>query len=891
MRSALSSVFGHRNMEQEMNEELRFHIENETTRLIASGVAPEDARRQAMLAFGGMENVREEVRDARGARWFQDLMQDVHYARRTLLRRPGFAAIAVLTLAIGIGATTALFGVVKAVLLTPLPYREPERVAVIWSAWKGFDQTWLSFDEYEAYEHEVKAFENVALYSDLALNLTEGDQPERFRAGAVMHDVFSILGVSPILGRGFTPDEDRPNGPAVIVLGYDLWQRRFNGDAAIVGKEIQVNGRATQVVGVMPSGFKLPLDFGGSGATHAWIPLATDAAANGAVAGPAWSMQGQSHGYYGVARMRPGATIEQVNAQLKTSVDMATDDGVYPTAMLFRAFARTANEQVTGKIAPVLLVVLGAVGFVLLIACANVAGLMLVRGEARRRELAVRVALGASGQRLTRQLLTESFVLAGVGGTVGVLLAAAGVWLIKRVAPGDLPRFSETTLDLPLLAFALATSLGAAILAGVLPALQANRGAPAGDLKDGARGATTGIARLRWRQALVSIEVALAVVLVCGAGLMVRSVSNLFAIDPGFDSSNVLTMRLTTPAAFYTDPQQIETFHTELNRRVSEIAGVKSVGTVRLLPLASEMGDWGVQVEGYTPPPHQGTPADWQIVMPGYFETMGLELVDGRVFEERDVMDAPLALIVNRRFVEMYLGGGTALGRKVRIGGPSNPQYTIVGVVGNVRHNGLTREVKAQFYATLGQFARSPGNPTRSASLVIKTTVDPLTLVPAVRSIIRDIDPRLPVSEIRTMDDVVAGSIAAPRFAMGLLGLFGILALVLSSVGIFGIVAQLVAARQHEFGIRAALGASPRDLVALSVKGGVTQTLAGLVIGIAAALALTRVMIGLLEGVTPTDVPTFAAVVAITGVIAMMATIGPARRAAKADPMAVLHDG
>ena len=825
------------------------------------------------------------------APWFEDVTSDIKYAQRSLARRPGFTAVAVLTLAIGIGATTALFGVVKAVLLTPLPWAEPSRIAVIWSAWTGFDETWLSYDEYEAYEHEVKAFENVALYADAAINLTEGDEPERLRAGAVMHDVFDILGVAPLHGRGFTAEEDRPNGPAVIVLGYDVWQRRFGGDPAVVGRDIQVNGQATTVIGIMPEGFVLPLDFGGAGPTHAWLPLATDAEANGAVLGPAWSTQGQSHGYYGVARLRDGATIEQANAELSRTIALAVQEGVYPPAMQFRAFARTVDTQVTGRIRPALLIVSGAVGFVLLIACANVAGLMLVRGEARRRELAVRVALGASGARLTRQLLTESLVIAGIGGAVGIFFAAAGVQLVRRLAPGDLPRITETTLNLPVLGFAVAATLTAALLAGVLPALQASRNEPAEDLTDGGRAATAGVSRLRWRQMLVSLEVALAVVLVCGAGLMIRTVSHLLAIDAGIDPTNVLTMRLTTPAVYYDSAQQVQAFHSELNRRIAELPGVRAVGSARILPLATEMGDRGVQVEGYTPPPGQGTQSDWQVVMPGYFEAMGLRLVEGRFLEDRDVMDAPLSLVVNERFVERYLGGGNAIGRSVGIGNPNNPRYTIVGVVSDVHHNGLTREVKAQFYASIGQFARAPGSVIRSVSLVIRTDRDPLAMTPAVRSIIRDMDPRLPVSEIRSMEDVLDGSIAAPRFAMGLLGVFGALALVLSSVGIFGIVAQLVAARQHEFGIRAALGASPRELVALSIRGGVMQTLVGLTVGLGAALVLTRVMTGLLEGVSPTDVPTYVTVLLVTGTVAMLATIGPARRAANADPMAVLHDG
>lgn len=380
-------------------------------------------------------------------------------------------------------------------------------------------------------------------------------------------------------------------------------------------------------------------------------------------------------------------------------------------------------------------------------------------------------------------------------------------------------------------------------------------------------------------------------VLVSAAGLMIRSVANLFAIDAGLDPRNVLTMQLSTPSTYYSDSLQVVAFHDELKRRVAALPGVEAVGTVRILPLATEAGDWGLAVEGYDPPPHQGAPGDWQVVTPGYFEAMGLELVAGRFFDDRDRMDAPLAMIVNRRFTEQYLPGQDPLGRRVRIGGSARDlNYSIVGVVENVHHNGLTREVKPQFYAPLGQFARAPGSTTRSTNLVVKTSVDPMSLAQPVRGVIRGLDPRLPVSGIRSMDDVVAGSIAEPRFAMGLLGVFGMLALVLSAIGIFGIVSQVVAARSHEFGIRVALGATPRDLVMMSVRAGVAQTLAGLVVGIAVALVLTRTLAGMLHGVEPNDLPTFAMVVLVTGVVAIVASIGPARRAARTDPVTVLHE-
>ena len=878
--------------EREMAEELRTHIEMERQYNMRKGLSPDESAARARRAFGGVERYKDDVRDERGSRWFDELRQDIRFGWASLRRRKGFTGLVVLTLALGIGATTTLFGVVKAVLFKPLPYGNPEGIAVVWSSWKGFPQTWLSYDEFEAWNSDIKSFNGVGLFTDNSVTLSDGDASERVRSGDVMASVFPILGVSPILGRYFTPEEDRPNGPKVIALGYDLWQRRYAGDRSIIGRAIQVNGSASTVVAVMPQGFRLPLDFGSDGKTEAWVPLATDAASEGAIPGPAFDKSGGSHNWYGVARLASAATIEGANRELATYVAQLVKDGVYAPDLHFRAFTIGVNDQVTGGIRRALLILFGAVGFVLLIACANVAGLLLVRGEARRRELAVRVALGAGTRRLTRLLIAESGVLAVFGGAAGVGLATLGLWLVRRTAPAGLPRLAEAHADGTLLVFTLGVAFVAALLCGVLPALQAGRVAPANELKEGGRAATAGGGKLRWRQTLVTVEVALAVILVVGAGLMIRSVANLFAIDPGFDPKGVVTMRVFTPAAWYQDSARVVSFWEQLQRRVATMRAVENVAAVRLLPLASEMGDWGLGVEGYTPPPNEGTPGDWQVVTPGYFETMRLRVVSGRPLDTRDDFQGPLAMVINKRFVEKYFAGRDPLGKRVRVGGSdSGLTYAVVGVVDDVRHNALTRDVKAQFYVTLAHFARAPGNTLRNMTLVVRTDQNPRSLISPLRAAIRVMDPRLPVFDVRTMEEVVGSSIAEPRFAMELLGLFGALALVLSAIGIFGIVSQVVASRSHEFGIRSALGARPQQLVKLSLAAGLRQAAVGLTLGIVLALLLTRAMGQLLHGVKPTDPITLVGVVVVTGLVVLIASAAPARRAAHTQPGAVLHDG
>jgi putative ABC transport system permease protein len=885
--SSARALVGRRREEREMHEELRFHIEMETKRNMQSGMSESDARKLAERNFGGVERHKDDVRDERGTSVFEDAASDLRFAARALARRPGLTVIAAITLGLGIGATTTLFGVVKQVLLTPLPYKDPQGIAVVWSAWKGFDQTWLSYDEWEGWKARVPAFADIGLWSD-GFRTFDGENPERVRIAQVHQNVFPILGVRPMLGRNFTPDEDKLKGRPVVILGYGLWQRHFGADPSVIGREVQINGSNSTVVGVMPPDFRLPLDFGTDGRTEAWFPLATDAASEGAVPGPEFPKNGASHGYNAVARLAPGATTEMANAQLRSLVAELERWG-YMANVNFHAYTVPVEEQITGKVRPVLLVVFGAVVFVLLIACANVAGLLLVRGEGRSRELAVRVALGAGSQRLVRLLLAESVVLAGIGGALGIAIALFAVQLVRSNAPAGLPRVADTTLDWGVLGFALAIAMIAAVVAGILPALQARDVSPAGAMREGGRAATSSGARLRWRQSLVSAEVALAVVLVVAAGLMIRSVRNLLAIDAGFRPEGVLTMQVSTPATWYGDSVRVVRFWDDLQRRVAGVPGVKKVGAVRNLPLATEMGDWGLAIEGYTPPPNQGAPGDWQIVTPGYFEAMGLSLKEGRVFDSRDDMSGSLAMIVNQAFADQYFAGRRVLGGRVQVNGSdSGMVYTIVGVVQNVRHNSLVSKVKPEFYATLAQFAKAPGSTRRSMTLVVRTDGDPAQLAAPVRSIVREMDPRLPISSVRTMREVVNGAIAGPRFAMEALGMFGVLALVLSAIGIFGIVSQVVATRAQEFGIRAALGATPGDLVRLSLKTGVRQALTGLAAGIVISLVVTRAMTTMLQGVRPTDPWTFAAVVIVTGLVAILASVGPARRAGRADPSRVL---
>jgi putative ABC transport system permease protein len=876
-------------LEREMDDEMRMHIELEAEDLArAHGLTADEARRRAHIAFGGVERFKEEARDVRGARWLEDFGADLRYGIRGLRRAPGFAAAAALTLALGIGVTTALFSVVEAVLLQPLPFGDPARTVVIWSSWKDFPKTWVSYDEYEVYRDEPHLFAGIALFADYPAAVTGTGEPERVRAAQVSLDIFRVLGVSPMLGRGFLREEDAPGGPNVAIIGHALWQRRFASDPSAIGGTIEIGAQPFRIVGVLPPEFRLPLDYGANGPTEVLTPLAAQPDQLGAIAGPPLQFGGGSHGLYAVATLAPAMTVELANRTLRAIADRNTASGVYPPTWHFRSTAIPLREQISGSMRPVLFVLLGAVTVVLLIACANVAGLLLVRSDRRRRETTLRAVLGAGRHRLARQFLTEGLTLALAGGALGIAVAWLGVMATRLWAPLSLPLVRDVSLNARVLGFALATTLATVALFALAPALAATRVDLTDASKDGGRGATTGRGRLRARQVLVTAEIALAVALIVAGGLMIRTVQRILSIDPGFRSEGVLTMEVSVPSVRYPDDARVSTFYGDLRRRIAALPGVKAVGAARQLPLAKEIGDWGLAVEGYTPPPNEGTPGDWQVVTPGYFEAMRLRLIEGRFFDERDDAKGPPAIIVSRRLAEKYFAGRGPLGGRIRIGGQSSPWTTVVGVVEDVEHNALTGERKPTFYAPHAQFHLCCFTP-RTMSLTVLTSGDATALAPAVRAQVRALDPQIPLANVRLMDDIVRGSVATQRFGMMLLAAFAALALLLAMVGIYAIVAQVVAARMREFGIRSALGATPHSLVRLSLANGARHAAVGLALGALAAFAVTRLLSGLLYGVAPHDPATFAAAIGATGIAALAACWIPARRAGRADPAAALH--
>lgn len=806
--------------------------------------------------------------------------QDVRYGARTLARHRSFAVIATLTLALGIGANAAIFSVVNAVLLSPLPWAEPDRAVMIWSRWTAFDKTWVSEGEVLDYRRRATTLASVGAWGEGQAILTGDGEPERVSSASVTANLFSTLGVSPVLGRAFTEQEDLPNGPDLIVLSHALWSRRYAADPNIVGRTIQINGRPHVVLGVMPAGFLLPTDFQNPQPSQLWSPLRLD---------PASTDHG-SHGYYAAARLKPGASVTAASDELHAIARAMTREGLYPEQMQFDTVVLSLTDEVVGNVRRAIWLLFGAVAFLLLIACANVANLLLVRSEARQREIAVRAALGAGAGRVMRQLLTESLVLAAVAAGVGLLLAFAGVRFLAWWNPADIPRVATVTLDLRVLGFTAVVAFITSVLFSIAPAVRAMRLDLNDSLKDGSQSASSGVGRQRFRNALVVLEMSLAVVLLVGAGLMLRSLWSLQRVQLGFDPSNVLTMRLSAPQASYETPEQVVQFYERLLERVRQIPGVRVAGAVRALPLGSTIGDFGLRIEGYVPPAGTNAKGDWQIATDGYLEAMGERLVRGRSIAPTDTASSQLVALINEEMARLYWPGQDPIGRRFKVGGGSanRPWVTVVGIVADVRHNGITDVVKEKFYVPHRQWHVSVGNAIRSMTLVIKTTQDPATLTAAVRQQVRAIDPNMPIAEVRTMTDVVDATLSTPRFTGALLGTFAILALVLSAIGIYGVLSYIVSRRTREIGIRVAIGAQRAEIVRLVLRSGLSLSLIGVAIGVAAALWAAQLMRGLLHDVRPSDPLTFVAVGVLLSVIAAVASFVPAWRAARVDPVVVL---
>jgi predicted permease len=811
----------------------------------------------------------------------ETFFQDIRFGARTLSRNPGFACIAVLTLALGVGANAAIFSVVNAVLLRPLPWGEPDRAVMIWSRWTAFDKTWVSDGEVNGYRRQSKTLADVAAWSDGQVNLTGDGEPERVPAGSVMANVFSVLGVSPIKGRTFTPQEDVPNGPRVVILGYGLWQRRHAGDPDIIGRTIQINGLPHEVVGVMPADFVLPTDFQNPAPSVLWRPAQWDGA----------STDHGSHGYYAAARLKPGVTLAQVRDDLHGLAQTWTDEGKYPRQMQFDAIPYSLREEVVGSVRRAIWLLFGAVAFLLLIACANVANLLLARAEARQREVAVRTALGASAARVFRQLLTESLVLATLSGVAGLAFATIGVRVLAAWNPSSIPRVAGVSVDWRVLAFTALVALVTTMVFSLAPAVRLVRADVTDAMKEGSANATTGGGRRRFRNALVVVEMALAVVLLIGAGLMLRTLWSLQRIDLGFNPSGVLTLRIALPQASYAESADVVNFYTRLIDRLNQTPGIKAAGAARSLPLGSTIGDFGLVVDGYVPPPGTNAKGDWQIVSYGYLEAMGERVARGRGIERSDTADSQLVGLINEEMARRYWQGRDPIGSRFRIGmRPDRPWVTVVGIVKDVHHNGLTDVVKEKFYIPHPQWHRSLGNANlvRGMTIVASTGGDPAALTGTVRSVIRSLDPDLPVADVRTMTDVVGSAMSTPRFTSVLLTIFALLALALSAIGIYGVLSYLVSRRTREIGIRVAIGAGRAQVLTMILGSGVSLSLAGIGIGLVLAFGVTRLLSGLLQGVTPAEPATFAVVgFALVGGAARARAV-PAWRASQVDPVVAL---
>jgi len=820
------------------------------------------------------------------------LSQDLRYAIRALLGNPGFALVSVLSLAIGIGANTAIFSVASALLLRPLPYRNANRQVILWntSPGLGITEDWFSTAHYFDIRNGTQSFEDVAIAIGANSNLTGDGEPERIGTIRVSSNLLPMLGVRPLLGDPFGPDDDRPGKTGKALLGFGTWMRRYGGDRAVIGRSLTLNGQPYEVVGVLPSSFSLPREvmptLGVVDDAEVVLPLPL--AANAAEVR-------NREDYNIIATLKPGATVAQARAELDplTARLRREHPDFYPPngGLTFRVLP--LQEQTVGRVRLALLILVASVAFVLLIACANVANLLLSRALARQKEVAVRAALGASRWRIVRQLLTESLVLALAGGLVGLLLSLLCLLGIRSLGAASVPRLHEIAIDWRVLLFTLAISALAGALFGLAPALRLSSLDLHGNLTDASRGSAG--AGAVWgrgqnlRRLLVVAELALSVMLLIGAGLLIRSFSHLQRVSPGFDPANVLTLELTMTGRKYNDGDAVLQTYKQLWERLSTLPGVTAAGGVTALPL-SQMMAWGpITIEGRAAPEGEKfINADIRVVGGDYFRAMDISLLKGRVFSlELDTRTSLRVVVIDEHMANQFWPGEDPLGKRIRTGGfdvtPDTPWMTIIGVVSGVKQDALDADSRIAYYRFQGQ------TPSRAMNVVVRSVTEPTGLAAAVTRQIRSLDPDLPIYRMRTMEERVEASLAERRFSMLLLTLFAVLALGLAAIGIYGVMAYLVSQGTRELGIRLALGAAPRDLLLLVVRQGMSVAVAGMVLGLAGAFVLTRFMRTLLFGVQASDPATFAAIAATLTLVALVACYVPGRRAARIDPIVSLR--
>jgi putative ABC transport system permease protein len=796
--------------------------------------------------------------------------RDSRHAVRALLRTPAFTAIAALTFALGIGVNTAVFSVFNGVLLRPLPYPEPDRITMVWmdNRQQGIKEDITSWPNYRDWRDQNTTFAAMAGFSGVAFNLTGAGEPERLQGAQATANFFEVMGVRPLFGRLYTEANETPGNDGVVLISYGLWQRRFGGAADVLGQTITLNGRAFEIIGVMPATLQVPAE------AELWKPLAPDEGTRTA-RGAFWLPV--------IGRLKPGISVEQAQTEM-TGIATRLEQ-IYPSNQGFGINVVPLHRQLVGDIERSLVVLLASVGFVLLIACANLGNLMLGRTAARRKELAIRTALGANRGRLVRQIVTEAFVLAAFGSALGLVFAYWATRLFIRIGGDSIPRPDAIAIDGRVMLFTVAIAIVAALLAGIVPALQASRPDVVDTLREGGREGSAGASR-RTRQVLIAAEVALAFVLLAGAGLLLRTLWSMQHVERGFSASRIATMRLSLPAAAYAGPPEVRAFYTRLLERVRALPGVESAATGSgvLMPLLASSGNMTIENKPPAPGPQIEYPRE--IVSPGYFETLGVTLAAGRTFTDQDHADAPLVAVVNETFARDAWPGQDPLGRRIRFGGPQSraPWLTVIGVVRDLRRSDdVRRHVRPEVYISTLQ------TPQRSQMLLVRTATDPRAIVASVRREVQAINPQLPLFGVGTLDGQIFETLATPRFRAVLLAGFALIALLLATIGIYGVTAHAVGQRTHEVGIRMALGAARRDVLALILVQHLKPALIGAAAGIAGAIVLGQSLRTLVYGIRATDPITFIAMAVVLIVVAVIACWIPARRATRVDPLVALR--